>query len=431
MVNDKSKRYLISMPWRQIVSTKGNSLSSMTVISILGVTIGIAALVVVLSVMGGLENDLKSKMFRGLPHIEILNNNSVLGFSLKENPLSRFQDEFPNIVGIEAFSKSDVVLKKNKNLASVTLFGIDPESGGKLWGFSEGMILGEIKDIKSDVQNNNGDFAKIILGEGLSVQLNAEVGDVVEILNPQVNVSGVLGGQKISTKFKVTGIFMTDLPHFDSQYAVVDLVNGRKFMPDYDSSLDEDEFVTGIAINILKPEDIEFSSKNYGDNDDLQIQTWKSVNHSLLIALKLEKFTMGAILLLVVLVAAFSISGTMMITVYHKRSQVALLRSLGMEQDDISKLFLIQGLTIGTIGVVFGLAIGLSICLFLQNFKFLENLLELAFEGGYFQTKLPVKFLPLEYAVISLCAWVLSLLAAVYPARVASKEDPGNGLRCL
>ena len=427
MLNQKSKAYLIWMAWRHIVSRKGKSLSFMTVVSILGVTIGVAALVIVLSVMGGFEQDLKLKMFRGLPHMEILHENAIAGFSLKEVTLSKLAEIFPDAVGLEAFTKADVVLKRRKHLASVSLFGVDPKKGGRLWGFSDGMIQGEIEQLAKPENGGEGDsLPRIVLGETLAIQLGADVGDEVDILNPQSNISDALGGQTLSSRFKVIGIFMTDLPHYDSRYAVVSLESGRKFMPDYDPSLDAEEYVTGVAINMQRPEQVDVFVDRIGNFKNLKSVTWKNVNKSLLVALKLEKFTMGAILLLIVLVAAFSISGTMMITVYHKRSQVALMRSLGMEQKDIAKLFINQGCAIGSIGVFLGLCIGVGACLLIYYFQFIELP-----NGVYYQKKLPVRFLPLEYIIISICAWVLSLLAAVYPAAVAAKQDPGAGLRCL
>lgn len=422
----KSKSFLLWMAWRQIVSVKGRSLSFMTIISILGVAIGVAALVIVLSVMGGFEQDLKRKMFRGLPHMEVLHKSAMVGFSLQELSLKKISKLFPDAIGIEPFTKSDVVLKREKHLASVTLFGIEPQQGGRLWGFSEGMIQGDIKELEIENKIRQNEFPKIVLGESLAIQLNANVGDEVNILNPQASVVDALGGNALTARFRVVGIFMTDLPHYDSRYAVVSLSSGRKFMPDYDLSLDEEEYVTGIAVNFKDPEQINIFVDRLAAFPDLQALTWKNVNKSLLVALKLEKFTMGAILLLIVLVAAFSISGTMMMTVYHKRSQVALLRSLGMEKIGISHLFLAHGFTIGTVGVFFGLLFGLGACSLLYYFQFIDLP-----AGVYYQKKLPVQFLPIEYLIISCCAWSLSLLAAVYPAVVAARQDPGTGLRCL
>jgi lipoprotein-releasing system permease protein len=159
---------------------------------------------------------------------------------------------------------------------------------------------------------------------------------------------------------------------------------------------------------------------------DLQSVTWKDTNKSLLFALKLEKFTMSSILLLIVLVAAFSISGTIMMTVFHRRSQIALFRSLGMTQMEIAKVFLAIGFFIGTIGTLIGLLLGLSACSLLYFFQFVDLP-----AGIFYQSKLPVRFLPTEYLVIALCAWVLSIVATLYPALIASRQDPGAGLRYL
>jgi lipoprotein-releasing system permease protein len=195
-------------------------------------------------------------------------------------------------------------------------------------------------------------------------------------------------------------------------------------MADYDESLDEDEFVSGIAVNIAKPEEIDPIAERLSKFSGLATLTWKKVNKSLLFALKLEKFTMGSILLLIVLVAAFSISGTMMMTVFHKRSQVALLRSLGMSQKDVLRLYLAHGFSIGAVGIFAGLLVGLGACAAIYFFQFIDLP-----AGVYYQRKLPVRFLPFEYCVIALSAWILSLLAATYPAIVASSQDPGTGLR--
>ena len=135
---------------------------------------------------------------------------------------------------------------------------------------------------------------------------------------------------------------------------------------------------------------------------------------------------MSSILLLIVLVAAFSISGTIMMTVFHRRSQIALFRSIGMSQLDTAKLFLVIGIFIGTIGVLIGLAAGLGICGTLYYFQFIDLP-----AGMYYQNKLPVRFLPTEYAIIALCAWGLSILATLYPSLIAARQDPGAGLRYL
>lgn len=411
----------------------------MTMVSIFGVAIGVSALIIVLSVMGGFEQDLKDKMLRGQPHLELLNKaNASAGFSLLKVRPEALKKVIPEAVDIEPYTQSDVVLKQKRHIASAVLFGIDPSREGHLWGFGSSMIEGDLKGIgdsrKSDA---NWDEEKtrpgIVLGDQLADQLGAEIGDEIAVLSPQAGVGTALGGGTVSRLFVVAGKFRTGLFNYDAKWAVVSLPEGRKFLPDYDDSLDTEQYVSGIALNVVEPTEIDqvvaraFSfGKIPEDLAAIEPLTWQKANKSLLFALKLEKFAMSSILMLIVLVAGFSISGTMMMTVFHKRGQVSLLRSLGMSQRDVSRLFLTHGATIGTVGIISGLIFGLLVCLLIKSFQFIELP-----RGVYHLKSLPCKWLWLDYAVICGAAWVFSLVASTYPALMAARQDPGRGLRYL
>ncbi len=405
----------------------------MTMVSILGVAIGVFALVLVLSVMGGFEADLSDKMLAGQPHIEIISStNALAGFGLKEHPLATFQKTFPKALAIEPFVSSDVVLKRRGFVTSATLIGVRPEEEGtKLWAFDGKFSEGSFQDIfkthrprlpqQPDViQNSPG----IALGDQLALQIGADIGDEITVLSPQASSGSAMGGGTLSRRYVVTGKINTGLFNYDGKWSIVSLDEGRLFMPDYDASLAVDEYVTGVAMNVPDPDDLSQYTSKIKNWAGLEMKTWKMTNKSLLFALKLEKFTMGSILMLIVLVAAFSISGTMIMTVFHKRGQVSILRSLGLSQKDVAKLFFAHGFTIGTVGVSIGLIGGIGMCYlirFSQNFPLPA--------GVYYLKSLPVKFLPVEYAVICLCAWVFALLASTYPAIVASKQNPSDGVR--
>ncbi len=403
----------------------------MTSFSVLGVTIGVAALIVVLSVMGGFEQDLKSKMLKGQPHMEILAENAVAGFSLQKYPISSFQQMFPDAEGIAPFTQADVVLKQGKHLSAVVLFGIDPAIGGELWAFDSSMIEGRLNDIGNEhaplvtTDKDKSRWPGIVLGEALAGQLGADIGDEITVLSPQAaSSSTIMSGGTITRSYVLVGLFHTGLFNYDSKWAVVSLSEGRKFLSDYDPSLDEEDYVTGVGVNTKDPYHIDALFARLKQSKGLIGKTWKDTNSALLFALQLEKYTMGAILMLIVLVAAFSISGTMMMTVYHKKQQISLLRSLGMTQRDIGRLYLIQGFTIGTVGITLGLGLGLGLCFLLQQLRFAElpaNLLSLR--------SLPVRFLPFDYMIICGSAWVLSIIGAFYPAVIAAKQNPSLGLR--
>ncbi|MBC61782.1 MAG: hypothetical protein CMP11_04930 [Zetaproteobacteria bacterium] len=419
----KSNNYLFWIAWRQLVSPRGAGLSFMTIVSVLGVTIGVCALVVVLSVMGGFADDLKHKMFDGLPHVEVFAENPLLGFSLNSSEAGQLlQLHNRNGHEVEPFIKNDVVIKGKKNIAPAALLGLDLSKKGKLWGF----VSSWDKEMFSQISESRGSegLPGIILGEDLAAYLNVYEGDEINILNPQTSLSSVLFGNKISERFLVKGVSHNSIPRHESRYAITSLDRARKFMPDYDQSLDDENYVTGMAVNLKEPEDVDKFINFWQKKGRYNFQTWKDVNSSLLFALELEKYTMSAILLLIVLVAAFSISGTLMMTVYYKKNQISLLQALGMSRNQVLKLYLIHGFSIGFFGSLLGACYGVGICFLLYYF----NLVDLS-SALYYQSKLPVKILFEEYIVIFFSACVLSLVAAVYPAYLAARQDPVEGLR--
>ena len=371
-------------------------------------------------------------MLKGQPHIEIFAKNAMAGFSLKKFPMEEFHRSVPDALAMEPFTQADVVLKQGKHMAAVVLFGVDPTVRNHLWGFNDGMIAGKIEDIGSThfpvvrFEKDEQKWPGIVLGDALAEQLGADLGDEITILNPTAASSEqILGGGTVSRHYVLSGSFHTGLFNYDAKWALVSLDEGRKFMMDYDPSLDDDLYVSGIALNVPEPYDIERdAAKVAAISTELKPITWKDSNSALIFALKLEKYAMGAILMLTVVVAAFSISGTMMMTVFHKKRQVCLLRSIGMTQRGIARLFLAQGFVIGTVGILFGLLLGLGLCLLIYELRYVEM------PSNIFNLRaLPVKFLPFEYGVICLFAWGLSLVGAVYPAIMASRQNPSSGLR--
>ena len=425
---------LVWMAWRHMRNyRKRSGLSIMTAISIGGVSLGVGALIVVLSVMAGFSTDLERNMLRGKPHLEITADKVLAGFSLLDFPVQKFRKTVPEALDVQPFVQADVVLKQRKHLASATIFGIEPSSNGSLWGFGgEAMVEGAIQDLSrlhpfEGVAEESSAMPGIVLGEGLALQMGVGIGDQMTVISPQGATDGlsVLSGGTLTHSFVVIGVFRTNLFNYDSRWAVVNLPEARRFMADYDPSLDEDQFVSGVAMNLPDPYLVESVEKRFEKFAGLASLSWQKSNKSLLFALKLEKFTMGSILMLIVLVAAFSISGTMMMNVYHRRTQVALLRSIGMTKSDIGKLFLMHGITIGSVGILFGLIGGLGMCVAIHNFQFIDLP-----AGIYALKQLPVKFLPMNYAVICALAFLLTLVAAIYPSITAARQDPVVGLRC-
>ena len=301
-----------------------------------------------------------------------------------------------------------------------------------MWAFHKAVVEGEYSSIYENhlpllsYDEQPANFPGIILGEGVAGQLGADIGDEVTILSPQATSGAVIfAGGTTTRTYVVTGIFRSRIFTYDSKWAIVRLDEGRKFMPDYDPTLDLERFITGIAINAQDPYDVDkMVDKLKLKFPNLNVRTWKDTNSALLFALQLEKYTMGAILMLIVLVAVFSISGTMMMTVFHKKTQVSLLRSIGMTQSDIARLFVFQGASIGLVGIALGLLLGLGACFLIDELRYLDMPVSLHSIRG-----LPVRFLAFEYVLICVFALLFTILGALYPAIMASRQNPSTGLR--
>ncbi len=413
----------------------------MTFVSIAGVCVGVAMLIIVLSVMGGFEQDLRRKMLNGQPHLKIHSPASGEGISLQEFPIEKIKKIIPESTAIEPFTEADVVLKRKRHVMIVTVFGLDlnEKSSERVWPFESSMISGELASIKKlhapifsedepEVQSKKKyqeRYPGIILGMDLASDLGVELGEEVTMLTPSTNMDLLLGsGGRLARFFVVSGMFATNAFNYDRKWAVIDIEQGRKLLPEYHPSLKNKKLVSGIAINIKDPFQVQEVASRIKNELKLEALTWEMANKSLLFALKLEKFCMGAILMLIVVVAAFSISGTLMMTVFHRRNQISLLRAIGMNQKNIARLYLIHGLIIGLLGVLSGTILGISVCIILGYIEIFSLQ-----EGVFYLKYLPVKFLPWDYLVIAGAALLMSLIAGMYPAIVASKQPPGVGLR--
>ncbi len=395
----------------------------MTSFSIAGVAVGVATLVIVLSVMGGFENDLRNKLLVGQPHLEVLNDNPILGFSRKKTPLEGLiPPSLSADVSIsQAYIQVDVIAKKGRYLNTATIFGVEPTKDTdvkSLWAFSQTMTEGDYNSIFKNEKN----ISPILLGESLAAQLNVELGDTLELLSPVNSSSDLLTTGGVIKQFTVKGIFRTGMFNYDQKWAVTSIGEARIFLPEYDQSLEDEDYITGYALRLLEP----YHAPKFKEiklPQSLKVETWMENNKALLFALKLEKFTMATVLMLIVLVASFSIAGTMMMNVYFKTKQISILRAIGMNQGDIRKIFLYNSLFISFVGLLFGYILGLGVCFFLAEIKSVPLP-----KGAFYIPFIPVKFLPFDYLVIGILCLGFAVIAAIYPANTAAKLDTSKGL---
>ncbi|MCY4381506.1 MAG: ABC transporter permease [Proteobacteria bacterium] len=417
------KSFVWWLAFKQVFSRqKKAGLLFMTWASMIGITIGVGALVITLSVMGGFERELRHKIFFGLPHVEVMNKKASIGVSLTRYSLSEFAQAFDQFRALAAYIKADVIAHQDGQIASATILGIDPRKDHDVYGVRRSLL--GFESLEELLASEVYDYPPVIVGSGLADTLQLHIGEIISLLSPQASLSGFLSGAKVSKEYKVVGYFRSGKNDYDESYVVTNLNEARQHMDDYDPSMDGDEFVTGVAVVFDDPDDVDRLRDNNRFLEQFSFLSWKDVNKALLFALLLEKLAMSVVLFLIVIVAIFSLSGTVMMTVYHKRTQISLLRGLGMTWHDVVKVFIAHGAIIGTIGIVLGLVVGLLTCVFILK----VGVVTLP-AGLYTLQKLPVKFLYFEYILISLCALLMTIIASVYPAYIAGRQDPGDGLR--
>jgi len=381
-------------------------------LSVVGIAIGVMALIVVLSVMNGFENDIQTKLLGTQSHIVvshyrggISDPRSVMDIALREK-------------GVEAatpFILSQGLVSAPGGISGAVIRGIDPLSASTVI---------RLKDIITRGTSNLGDTG-VLIGSELASASGLSVGDAVTLISPTGTITP-LGMIPKSMTFIVRGIFSTGMYEFDSNMVYISLHAAKKlFMLD---------MASGVEIKVKDIYQAEAISKTILKDlpEGYWAKTWKDMNKSLFSALRLEKTIMFIILLFIILVAAFSIISTLIMMVMEKRKEIAILKSMGATTEQILKIFITVGMTIGMTGTIVGLVLGL---LLTHNLNAVVAAVEFIFgiqvmpKDVYYITGLPTKIDTLEVSLIVVASVLLSFVATIYPARQAAKQDPVEVIR--
>ena len=400
---------------------KQTFISIITVISIVGVTVGVMTLIVVLAVMSGFEKTLKEKILGTQAHLVLLKA-SQEGTDQYEEVAKKVQ-EVKGVVSAAPFIFNQVMLSSESNVSGVVIKGIDPDRVGKVTELAHNMKAGRLQDLKGVGESN---LSGIILGAELSKHLGVSLNDTIQVISP-LGTMTPMGMMPKMKRFRVVGIFYSGMYEYDNTMAYVSLESAQKFFG-------MGNRVTGIEIktnNIYKVKEI---GKEIRQKLGFPFWTkdWMEMNRNLFSALKLEKIAMFIILVLIVLVAAFNIISTLIMVVMEKHKDIAILKSMGAPSKGILKIFVIEGGVIGVIGTVFGTILGLGAAFNLEKITgFVENLFgfKILSSDVYYIDKLPSQVNPMDVVMIVATAILISLLATLYPAWRASKLDPAEALR--
>lgn len=391
--------------------TKG-FISLSTLISTAGVVVGVMALIVVIGVMTGFDQDLKKKILSVNAHIIVLQH----GAAVSDYPrLAAQVRQIPGVVAVHPFIYTQVMFSAPGNISAGVMRGLDAEhlkAGGP-----EGLTIQE-GNFAELTAGSSEEPPRVAIGNELARKLNLKVGDYLNIISP-LGLLTPMGRLPRMKPFRVSAIFHSGMFEFDNTLVYVSLPRLQDFMGMGDK-------VSGLEVQVkdIYQADRVAAAIEQELGPPFFTRDWMRMNKSLFAALKLEKIAMFIILTLIVLVAAFGIASTLFMMVMKKTKEIAILKSMGATRRSIMQIFIMNGLLIGLVGTVLGLILGLSLCALLSRYEFIKLPRDV-----YYIATLPVQIQTLDVVLIVVAALAISFLATLYPSWQAARLDPVEAIR--
>jgi lipoprotein-releasing system permease protein len=393
-------------------------ISLITVISVLGVMIGVMTLNVVMAVMTGFEETLRDRLLGINAHIALLKSG---------DQLSEYEELVKQVVkqeGVVAASPAiygQVMLTSGSRVSGVVVRGVDPDRVNAVVDLQRYMKQGSIAGLKQQnsvqVQDRTIMLPGVIMGERLAAQLGVFVGSPIQVVSPLGSPTAIGVIPKVR-RFVVTGLLNTGMSEIDSTLVFMGLADAQKFFELGDA-------VSNIEIRV---NDVN-QSREIADRIQLQLgfpyltEDWTRLWPNLFSALQLEKTVYFLVLLLMVLIGAFNIISTLVMVVMEKRKDIAILMSMGATRASIRKIFLLKGFIIGIVGTTLGLLLGLLVCTLIAQYRF-----ELP-KDVFLISTVPVRIYFSNFMMVTVASFIVCLLASIYPARQAAKLDPVEIIR--
>lgn len=394
---------------------RNHFISFISIISMLGIALGVMALIVVLSVMNGFENELRGRILGMVSHVTVT---SFRGPMQDWQALRQTSLKNPEISGAAPFVEAEAMLSNLSSVSGALVRGIDPDFEPEVSEIHRHMKFGELSDLVA------GEYG-IVLGSGLANTLDVVPGDRVTMITPQSTASP-LGFLPRLRRFKVVGIFEIGVYEYDRSSAIIHREDASRLF----------RLEGGVSGLRLKLNDLDLAPYVRQQlKDDIGIDYWVSdwtLRHSNYFkAVQTEKTVMFIILSLIVAVAAFNIVSTLVMVVTDKQSDIAILRTLGMSPASIMGVFMVQGTLIGLIGTLIGLISGVALASHIDVIvPALEQFFQTQFlpRGVYPITDLPSEMEQADVIKITLLSFLLSIVATIYPALRASRTRPAEAL---
>jgi lipoprotein-releasing system permease protein len=398
-----AKRYLRS-------KRKSRFVSVITLISAGGVLIGVAALVIVLSVMNGFESEVRSRIIGTTAHITVSTFQKE-GLTDYKRLLTEIES-VPGVVAASPTIQYKAAIASKSNADGIVLRGIDPQLESRVTDLERNMVYG---DLSFEAAGGPG----MILGRDLADHLGVTVGEqltVFSLREPEIAVTGLM--PKVS-RFVTSGLFQTGMYEYDATLAYISLDDAQKLF-------NMGETISTIEVKI---DDI-YSARKLAREVEQKIgypyyaMDWMSLHKNLFSWMTLEKWAMFLTLSLIVAVAAFNIISALIMAVTEKRKDIGILKSMGATSGGIMRIFVLQGIAAGVVGTILGGSLGLGLCHLQEKFRLISLPPEI-----YFISSLPVQVKVIDVLLVSLATLALTLLATIYPARKAASLSPVEVIR--
>ncbi len=384
-----------------------------TYLSVGGVMVGVAALVIVLSIMNGFEDEVRSRIIGADAPLRV----STFSDRGAENWPRVIEQilEFPHVEAVSPYILDKGMVRHKRHSEGVVIRGIDPATVGDVNDIPEMLVAGTLDSL--DVQEGQADdMPGIVLGRYLSDALYASPGDTVFLFSP--TGTGMFSQPRVG-RYRVVGIFESGLSEFDQVFCYISLHEAQILFNLGNS-------VTGLDVKTTTLDDAaevkELVNEHIGY--PWYPRTWYEMRRTLFSWMQIEKWAMFIVLSLIILVAAFNIISTLVMVTMEKRKEIGILSAMGATQKDVLNIFLLQGLFIGIGGTLLGLLIGWALLQAQLEYQFFSLPADV-----YIINSLPVLMKPLDFAAVGLVGIILCLIAAIYPAMRAAAMDPVEAIR--
>ena len=390
---------------------KEGFLKVISIFSFLGIMLGVAILIIVMSVMNGFRNDLTNKILGFNPHIVIKPYSSNIDESFK----LKLKQKYKNFEITESFG-SEAVIMNNELVKGIFVKGIEDKNINNFKFIEKNLIDGDLTNFKE---------GKIILGKELAINLGVVVGDKINLMSSAF-ITTPLGGIPRQDNFEVAAVFSSGFFEFDQSVAFLNLKDSLLFFNKTKDDLD-------LQIKLKDPLKADFYKKEIEKiNENYYVYSWADLNKSFFGALKLERNIMFIILTLIIIVAAFNIISGLTILIKNKTKEIAIFKTLGLSNKSITKSFFLTGFTIGFLATITGIILGVIFSFYIEEIRFFISStfdLEIFPQDIYFLDKLPSEINPISIMIIFLFSILVTALASFFPAKAVSKMETIKALK--